>query len=362
MIAIEPSVNNSEKPIEALVLRAAHDGGCTDEDALRGAVQAAGQNGGKFIDCILDAGIVPDESAFFYAISRSLNVPFNPAPEIDHRTPPHTLLPARLALRHRVFPGRSEPEHLQLLTCDPFDLEARQMAGQSLDQNVRWSLTTRTAILSALRAGYGVGAAHFDDLIDDKHGQEDEPDALRQEVTVLEENEEATIMNFVNQIFTEAIHQRATDIHVEPLENDLRIRYRVDGILTEVSVPPNVRLLQASLISRLKIMAHLDIAERRLPQDGRINLELAGKRVDVRIATIPSVNGESVSLRLLGRERLDLEGLGMDAGMLVRVRSLLEQPNGIILVTGPTGCGKSSTLYAFLRELNTEGRRIVTIE
>jgi general secretion pathway protein E len=347
-------VNIPAKPIEEIVVNAARNSGCTNDPALLEAVQAAGQNGGKFIDAILDAAILPDESAFFNAIGRALDVPFTPAPELDPASPPHLRLPARLALRHRVLPGAVEATRLQLLTYDPFDLEARQMAGQNLDQNVAWVLSTRTAILAALRSGYGVGAARFDELIEDKAGDA-EPDALRQEITVLEENEEATIMSFVNQIFTEAIRERATDIHVEPLESDLRIRYRVDGVLTEVVVPPNVRLLQNSLISRLKIMAHLDIAERRLPQDGRINLELGGQRYDVRIATIPSVNGESVSLRLLGRERLDLNTLGMDA-------ALLALPNGIILVTGPTGCGKSSTLYAFLRQLNTEERRIVTIE
>ncbi|RYD29153.1 MAG: type II/IV secretion system protein, partial [Verrucomicrobiaceae bacterium] len=155
---------------------------------------------------------------------------------------------------------------------------------------------------------------------------------------------------------------RATDIHIEPLESDVRIRYRVDGALNEVAVPPNVRLLQNSLVSRLKIMAHLDIAERRLPQDGRINLELGGSRYDVRVATIPSVNGESVSLRLLGRERMDLGALGLSTHLEAQVRGLLAMPNGIILVTGPTGSGKSSTLYTFLRELNTKDRRIVTIE
>lgn len=348
------------KPVERLLSEAALASGCLDQNALHQALQSASANGGKFIDAILDAKILPDEAGFFLSLSNRLRIPFQATPQTD-ATPPHGRLPARLALRHRVLPGMADHAGLQLLMYDPFDLEARQMAGQKLDQNVTWILSTRTAILEALRSGYGVGAARFDELIEEKN-QEAEPDALRQEVTVLGDNEEATIMSFVNQIFSEAIRERATDIHIEPLENDLRIRYRVDGSLNEVAVPPNVRMLQNSLVSRLKIMAHLDIAERRLPQDGRLNLELEGQRYDVRIATIPSVNGESVSLRLLGRERLDLPGLGMSAALEARIRELLALPNGIILVTGPTGCGKSSTLYTFLRELNTKERRIVTIE
>ena len=176
------------------------------------------------------------------------------------------------------------------------------------------------------------------------------------------DDSEASVVKFVNQILREALEQRATDIHIEPLQDDLQIRYRIDGVLHEVPVPPNIKVLQASVISRLKIMAHLDIAERRLPQDGRINLELDAQAIDVRVATIPSVAGESISLRLLGRERFTFDRLGLDKASQTRIRHLLAMPNGIVLLTGPTGCGKSTTLYTFLSSLNTKERRIVTVE
>lgn len=348
-------------PIEKLLASAAAESGCEDAEGMRQALTTAASGGGRWLDTVLDAGLLPDESRFYETLGKSLGMNFTDAPASDPSRPLNARLPARLALRHRLLAGRDDGTSLELHTYDPFDLEARQMAGQMIDKNIDWILSPRTTIMEALRQGYGVGAERFEELIDGRLGSQ-ESDALRQEVTVLEDNEEATVMSFVNQIFSEAIRERATDIHIEPLENDVRIRYRVDGALNEVAVPPNVRLLQNSLVSRLKIMAHLDIAERRLPQDGRINLELGGNRFDVRVATIPSVNGESVSLRLLGRERMDLGALGLSEDLEAQVRELLALPNGIILVTGPTGSGKSSTLYTFLRELNTKDRRIVTIE
>jgi general secretion pathway protein E/type IV pilus assembly protein PilB len=313
------------------------------------------------IEALLESNLV-DEDRFFQKLGDRLHMKFVPDDQVEGADSLHARFPAKLALRYRLYPAALNGPDLKLLTYDPFNLDARQAVGQEVRKRVTWELATRRRILEALHQGYGVGAENFEELLEGREG-DGGGDDLKQETTVLDEqDEEATVMNFVNQIFREALKERATDIHVEPLERDLRIRYRIDGKLQEVPVPPNMRLLQASLISRLKIMAHLDIAERRLPQDGRINLELDGNPIDVRVATIPSVNGESVALRLLTRQKFDMEKLGLDEETAAKINKLLAAPNGIILVTGPTGSGKSTTLYTFLRQLNTKERRIVTIE
>jgi general secretion pathway protein E/type IV pilus assembly protein PilB len=344
-----------------LLANAATEAGCTEPQQCRQALEAAAARRASLVEAVLDAGVV-DEDAFMARLGDAVNLPFTPDEQIEGAENIHNRFPAKLALRHRLFPVHLSGADLTLLTYDPFNLDAKQAVGHEVRKRVTWGLATRRRILEALHMGYGVGAENFEELLEGRDG-DGSGDDLKQETTVLDEaDEEATVMNFVNQIFREALKERATDIHVEPLERDLRIRYRVDGKLHEVPVPPNMRLLQASLISRLKIMAHLDIAERRLPQDGRINLELDGDPIDVRVATIPSVNGESVALRLLTRQKFDFEKLGLDTDTAGTITKLLASPNGIILVTGPTGSGKSTTLYTFLRQLNTKERRIVTIE
>jgi general secretion pathway protein E/type IV pilus assembly protein PilB len=350
--------------LQTVLREAAHHAGCEDRDALDRALSEATKDGISPIERLLEEELFSDEESFFEALAKGLSMPFQAESEIDLSEPLHNRFPAKLALQYRVMPTHLNGKTIALLTYDPFNLNIKQAVAQELEESVSWVLSSRTQILESLRRGYGIAAGNFDELIEGRDFDNAE-DILAQEVNVLEENQEdedATVNSFVNQVFREALNERATDIHVEPLERDLRIRYRVDGALQEVPVPPNVRLLQASLISRLKIMANLDIAERRLPQDGRINLELDSKRIDVRVATIPSVNGESVSLRLLSRETYDFGTLGLDEEMEARVRELLAMPNGIILVTGPTGSGKSTTLYTFLRALNTKDRRIVTVE
>ena len=344
-----------------LVTQVSLQSGCNDKPRCEAVLSDASSRKISLVDALFDADLV-DEEMFARNMAAESGLEFLDESELDFSTPLHNRFPAKIALRHRLLPARIDGNDVTLMTYDPFDLEARQAVGRELQKNVTWAVGTRYRIMEGLRQGYGVGAEQFDELIEGREVVVDDDD-LAQEVTMLdEEDEEASVMNFVNQVFREALKERATDIHIEPLEKNLRIRYRIDGALQEITVPPDIRALQASLISRLKIMAHLDIAERRLPQDGRINLELDGSPIDVRVATIPSVNGESVSLRLLTRQNFDMDMLGLDDVSTATINDLLSQPNGIILVTGPTGSGKSTTLYTFLKKLNTKETRIMTTE
>ena len=274
----------------------------------------------------------------------------------------------RVALKHRLLPfaleGEEGEQRLILATFDPFNLVAHQAAAQELDIPFEWCMASRKRIHEALRKLYGVGADTFEQILDGRDLDYDQISDSEDEANVIDadEDEEASVVKFVNQIIREALDQRATDIHVEPLANNLRIRYRIDGRLLEIAVPENIKTLQSSVIARLKIMARLDIAERRVPQDGRINLQFEGATIDVRVATVPTVEGESVSLRLLNQEKFNLEKLQMEPFVRKKIESLLHLPNGIILITGPTGSGKSTSLYSFLSEINSPEQRIVTVE
>ncbi len=244
--------------------------------------------GHEAIGALLEKQLV-NEIAFLKELATVYRLPWweGPLPAMDDAL--RAQFPARLALRHQVYPVRFEEHGLYVLTYDPFNLTARQVIGHDVEEPVTWCVASRKNILAALRTGYGVGAATFDEILEGRD-VDDATFDLKQEVNVVdEEDPEASVVSFVNQIMREALEERATDIHVEPLEDDLRIRYRIDGVLHEVPVPPKIKMLQASVLSRLKIMAHLDIAERRIPQDGRINLEMQGQPIDVRVATIPTV-------------------------------------------------------------------------
>ncbi|HAL72788.1 MAG TPA: secretion system protein E [Verrucomicrobiales bacterium] len=320
------------------------------------------------VNQLLDTGAL-DEESFLSQLAVRLGLGYVSMPLPDSADAPEMkrLLPPRVALKHRLLPLKIEEEEggarkLIVAAYDPFDLIGRQAVSREVDAPVRWQIAPRKRLLNAMRDFYGVGADTFEEILKgrDVDGSDLEQ---RDEANIIDaDDEEASVVKFVNTVIREALEQQATDIHVEPMEDKLRMRYRIDGRLREVPVPENIKQLQQSVIARLKVMAKLDIAERRLPQDGRISLQIAGQLIDVRVATIPSVEGESISLRLLGQEKFNLDKLRMETDLRGEIEVLLKKPNGIILVTGPTGSGKSTTLYTFLSQLNTEHRRIVTIE
>ena len=319
-------------------------------------------NGGSWTTQVLDSGKV-DEQRFLTAIGNFFRVPVVAldAKAIDRQT--LSILPPRFVFQHQILPIEEKENSVVLATYDLFNSAGRQLVTQLLKKPAEWVLVPRTQLLRAMKTLYGVGAETFDEILKTNRGFE----VLQEGETATDisaDDPEASVVKFVNQIIREAIAERATDIHVEPLENDIRIRYRIDGILHEVAVPPQLRVLHAAIISRLKVMSHMDIAERRLPQDGRMNLHAANQEIDVRVSTIPTVNGESISLRLLARggKEFGFQRLDLSQEQETVIRHLLAQPNGIILLTGPTGCGKSTSLYCFLSTINSVSRRIITIE
>ncbi len=346
-------------PSQSLINLLLQSGVSSQEEA---AQLATNLNGGSWVSQVLDSGKV-DEQRFLGAIGNFFRVPVVSidAKKIDRVA--LSILPSRFVFQHHVLPIEVKENSVVLATYDLFNSIGRQLAAQLLKKPAEWVLVPRAQLLRAMKTLYGVGAETFDEILKTRGSL----DLLNDAETAIELNAddpEASVVKFVNQIIREAILERATDIHVEPLENDLRIRYRIDGILHEVAVPPQLRVLQSAIISRLKVMSHMDIAERRLPQDGRMNLLANNQEIDVRVSTIPTVNGESISLRLLsrGEQQFNFERLDLGEKQEKIIRHLLAQPNGIILLTGPTGCGKSTSLYCFLSSINSVQRRIITIE
>ena len=323
---------------------------------------AQNMNGGSWTAQVLDSGKV-DEQRFLSVIGNFFRVPVISLDPKAIERGTLSILPSRFVFQHHILPIEVKESSVVLATYDLFNSLGRQLAGQLLKKPAEWVLVPRAQLLRTMKSLYGVGAETFDEILKSKRDFE----ILQEGETATDINAddpEASVVKFVNQIIREAIVERATDIHVEPLENDIRIRYRIDGILHEVAVPPQLRLLHSAIISRLKVMSHMDIAERRLPQDGRMNLQANGSEIDVRVSTIPTVNGESISLRLLSRggQHFGFSRLDLSKRQEKTIRHLLAQPNGIILLTGPTGCGKSTSLYCFLSTINSVSRRIITIE
>lgn len=273
-------------------------------------------------------------------------------------------LPARAVFQYQALPLKIENGKLTIVLADPINVKASEGIRQVAGMPIRIAVAPSDDIDKAIKKYYGVGAEAIEKMIEDGRYDVSDDEANISKIDVNEMGQEASIVRFVNQIIAEADRQGATDIHVEPMETELRIRYRIDGMLHKVDVPPQINKLKAAIISRLKVMANLDIAEKRLPMDGRIGIRLNGEDIDIRVSTCPTAYGESVSLRLLQKAGnfVQLKDLGMSERDHALTRKLISRPNGIILVTGPTGSGKSTSLYAFLHEINKVNVRIMTAE
>ena len=303
------------------------------------------------------------EEELLQSLATAMQLPFERLKEIEIETDILDRVPPKAIFQFNTIPIRQENNTLLFATADPFTpglIDALQLATAT---RVRLLLSPHEDINEAARKFYGVGAETLDQMMENNSIDLDsEDDLLKQDLSDLDQ--EASVVKFVNQVIWEAYKDRATDIHIEPMETDLRIRYRIDGVLRETPMPPQLKRFQSSVISRIKVMANMDIAEKRLPQDGRISIRIRGEEIDVRVSTMPTVYGESVSLRLLmrGGGLITMSDLGLndhDSQMLTR---MITRPHGILLVTGPTGSGKSTSLYAWLHTINSIDKRIMSAE
>jgi len=274
-----------------------------------------------------------------------------------------SLFPARVLLKEELLPLQRVNGVVEVATSRLFATQGLDTLKTLTGLKIKPILAPSEAIRREMKSRLGVGADTIDTLDDvaplqvvDESGVED--------TNLDNAAEDASIIKFVNQVLTDAIDLRASDIHLEPFENELRIRYRIDGVLQEVPVPAQIKRFQPAIVSRVKILSHLNIAEKRLPQDGRIKIRLANNEVDIRVSIIPMLHGEAVVMRLLRQKAtlLGMEQLGMAPEVLDSFRRVLALPHGIILVTGPTGSGKTSTLYTALATINDDIRKIITIE
>ncbi len=300
------------------------------------------------------------EEVFLQKLATALDWPYLELKKLDVAIEARQKISTKVAFQYSALPTAFENNTLQVAVSNPFDTALLNAVQFDAQCPVQFALAPRAEIEKSLKKYYGVGAETLDEL------SKDEPLELLvgEDKEITEGDQEASVIKFVNQIVWEAFKDRATDIHFEPAEDELRIRYRIDGILHQTPMPPQLKRYQAALISRIKVMSGMNIAEKRLPQDGRINVRIKGEEIDIRVSTVPTVYGESVSLRLLTRGKifLGLDKLGFSPLEETALREIIVKPHGILLVTGPTGSGKSTSLYAFLSTINSVHKRIITIE
>src|SRR5690348_13252052 len=314
---------------------------------------------GNLVPLLTRLGLV-SEREMADALSEVLGLPLLSAKEFPEAPPANVQMSVRFLKQYHIVPIAETDTMVTVVVADPAERYAIQAVELATGKPVEIKVGFRSEIDDVIERYYGLGRSAMgtivENLTDENSRSEDDIEHLRDLAS------EAPVIRLVNLVIQRAVEQRASDIHIEPFENRLKVRYRIDGVLHEVESPPAAST--AAVISRVKIMAKLNIAERRLPQDGRIMLRVQGKELDLRVSTVPTAFGESVVMRILDRGNviLDFDSLGFDDQTSPPFMRVLEQPHGILLVTGPTGSGKTTTLYTALSKINTPDRKIITVE
>ncbi|WP_180539598.1 type II secretion system ATPase GspE [Nevskia soli] len=326
-----------------------------EQEDLERALELQSERNDRIGKIMVDMGLIAQRD-LLAIISEQLDIPLSQIGE-PPALPETEGLATDFMRESRFIPVSFDGASLRIAMADPLDFETVNAVRSFTGLNVVPELAGEQEVLDAIDRYFGESHRHAGD---DDFGAGEGSEDLEQ---LRDMASEAPVIRLVNATIAQAIEKRASDIHIEPFEKEFRIRFRVDGVLFNQDSPP--REMKAAIISRLKLMARLNIAERRLPQDGRIKIKILGREVDLRVSTLPTLYGESVVMRLLDRSAgdfYDLRSLGFDDQMLNRMEHFTSMPHGIFLVTGPTGSGKSTTLYSALKRINTSERKIITIE
>jgi len=338
--------------------------GLIDPDQLEKSRQGVGE-GTNVVNVAIDLGYV-DEDVALRAMAEEVGLDFIDLTQTDVDLTLLETFPTKLIYRQNLFPVARSNGQLEVATSDPFNLYPIDEASAATGLSIVPLLASRTEIDKLIKRHLGVGGETVDNLIEQQsdHDVELLNDIETDGSELSEMAQEASVIRLVNEILMEALELRASDVHIESQADGLAIRYRIDGILHSQPVPPEINQFQAAIISRLKIMSRLNIAEKRLPQDGRMKLKISGRQVDVRVSIIPMIHGEGLAMRLLDKTAMvfNLQGLGMETDLYEQFHELIKLPHGILLVTGPTGSGKTSTLYSSLLEIRDSTTKIITTE
>jgi len=331
-------------------------------DQLEAGLTEQKKSGGYIGETLIRMGYLRDED-FYPVLAEQLGIEFIKLKEIEISDDVIKAIPAKFAFHYRFMPIKIDGNTLVISVTDPLDIQLMDDITLVLNYEIQPALATKDEIITCIKKYYGIGAETIDKIMA-QEGEEGPGEAGTEKAQDIEEMaEDASIIKFVNQILLQAYKDHATDIHIEPFEDELRVRYRVDGILYEATIPPTIKHFQSAIVSRIKIMADMNIAERRLPQDGRMKIKVGPDDVDLRVSVIPTPHGETVNIRILTTGMLfSLKSLGLTAKDLKLLEEIILKPHGIIFVTGPTGSGKTTTLYACLNKINSKEKKIITIE